>query len=119
VRVDPRTLRYRLHVEPAWGTRLYAYRGQKPVAVLWWAGSGTVRRVLVSARFRRNGIATELWRRAHKLANLGVVSRPRHSVIRSFEGDAWARAVGGHVPRTKPVDLTLHGGIRGPREWHS
>lgn len=42
---------------------------------------------------RREGIATALW---EHVTALGY--EPHHSVLRTHEGDLWARAVGGSLP---------------------
>jgi GNAT superfamily N-acetyltransferase len=56
-------------------------------------GSHKVNHIQVAPEFRRQGVATELWRTAER-AGL----KPRHSDSRSDVGDAWAHAVGGDLP---------------------
>lgn len=60
--------------------------------------AGNIDDVHVHEDFRRQGIATELWNHANELADKGVIPRPLHSTQRTYEGDRWARAVGGKVP---------------------
>jgi hypothetical protein len=50
----------------------------------------------------RRGIATALWNEGHRLAaqNRSIV-KPAHSADRTESGDAWARSVGGPLPRRK------------------
>lgn len=47
---------------------------------------------------RRQGIATAIWQMGQRAS-----PRPVHSADRTRAGDAWARAVGGRLPRRKVV----------------
>ena len=58
----------------------------------------TVRNIEVDPAARRQGVATMLWKKAQE-ANLN----PAHSKQRSAEGDAWARKVGGELPKRGQV----------------
>lgn len=52
--------------------------------------------------FQRQGIATTLWHHANMVAeNEPRVPRPKHSADRTDAGDAWARSVGGRLPRRR------------------
>lgn len=54
----------------------------------------------VPPEFRRQGIATALWNEGHRLASENQrVPAPKHSSDRTPAGDAWARSVGGPLPR--------------------
>ncbi|MFD4474634.1 GNAT family N-acetyltransferase [Streptomyces sp. NPDC058471] len=52
-----------------------------------------IRQVTVSPAFRRQGVATELFRQAQKV-NPGI----QHSRIRTAAGDLWAKSTGDEVP---------------------
>ena len=43
---------------------------------------------------QRQGIATGMWEHAHSVASRPLV----HSALRTDDGDAWARSVGGRMP---------------------
>ena len=77
--------------------------GQRSWAVVTESGStistlllfpnGEVEWIGTVPRYRRQGHARRLWEHA-KASGFN----PRHSSVRSPEGTAWAKAVGGHVP---------------------
>jgi hypothetical protein len=50
--------------------------------------------VNTTENFKRKGIATLLFRKA-----LSVGLTPRHSSDRTEDGDAWAKSVGGYLPK--------------------
>jgi hypothetical protein len=66
--------------------------------------SGYVSGVSVPEQLRRRGIATALWRYAEATEGIPM---PLHSQTRTEDGDAWARAIGGPLPK-----LMLMGGHR-------
>lgn len=61
---------------------------------LVWHPEGEIQDVHVNEPHRRKGVATGMFDYAKKLK----VKAPEHSELRSEEGDAWARAVGGNIP---------------------
>jgi hypothetical protein len=62
-----------------------------------------VRGIDVPHQFQRQGIATALWQEGHRLASENqAIPEPRHSPDRTAAGDAWAKSVGGRLPRRKP-----------------
>lgn len=68
----------------------------------WHPKSGRVMEVNVDASYRRQGIASRMWDEAHRAAARSTrVVRPMHSDDRTDAGDAWARSVGGTLPRRK------------------
>jgi hypothetical protein len=71
----------------------------RATALSWHKGTGEVFSINVASDRRRQGLATAMWHRAHAISakNPDVIP-PQHSRIRSPEGDAWARAVGGELP---------------------
>jgi len=87
-----------------WPHRVVAKQGNTPVAQLSWKPrTGEISDVFVEKPLRRQGLATEMFKRAHHFSSQfeGVVS-PRHSEHRTEEGDAWAKAVGGDLPERTP-----------------
>ena len=77
---------------------LYAYLDGGMVSSLSWdALSGTIRGVHTEPDLRRQGIATELYRKAQDHTG----GKLKHSAWRTASGDRWARAVGGALP---PLD---------------
>jgi len=62
--------------------------------------AGNVDWVEVDPSHQRQGLATKMWEHANEI---GVRPSPKHSPDRTDKGDAWARAVGGRLPRRKDV----------------
>lgn len=59
-----------------------------------------VRNVMVNESHQRQGVATAMWNEGHRLASENArIPQPKHSPDRTNEGDAWARSVGGRLPR--------------------
>lgn len=76
-----------------------AHHNGKKVGDLWWnKDNGEVENVQVDPSHRRKGVATGMWNHANANAREHEVSRPKHAVMRSDAGDAWAKAVGGEIP---------------------
>ena len=66
----------------------------------WHPRTGTIRDVLVSGEHQGQGIATQMYRMAQRAAaTVKRVPQPKHSQDRTDAGDAWAKAVGGRLPR--------------------
>jgi len=71
------------------------------VAHMAWTSKG-IQNIEVPPEHQRQGIGTALWNEGHRLAaEHARVPRPKHSADRTTAGDAWARSVGGRVPRRK------------------
>ncbi len=59
-----------------------------------------VRNVMVNPEHQRQGVATGMWNEGHRLAETNAkIPKPKHSPDRTNEGDAWAKSVGGRLPR--------------------
>lgn len=68
----------------------------------WHPVTGELHDLFVEANVRRRGIATEMWKFAHKVAkNAGGTVAPRHSTNRTNDGNSWAKSVSRNVPRRK------------------
>ena len=56
----------------------------------------------VPDEYQRQGVATALWHEGHRLAKqTQSIPQPKHSPDRTEKGDAWARSVGGRLPRRR------------------
>lgn len=90
----PATGRYDSHTISA------SVGGNQVGSLSWHPKSGRVMGVEVNREYRRQGIASRMWDEAHRAASRSTrVIRPTHSADRTDSGDAWARAVGGTLPR--------------------
>jgi hypothetical protein len=70
-----------------------------PVAQMTWhPKTHAVTGITVDEDERRKGLATAMWKMGQE-----VRPKPVHSADRTTAGDAWARSVGGRLPRRKPV----------------
>ena len=66
----------------------------------WHPRTGTIRDVLVMGEHQGKGIATQMYRLAQQVAETTKgVPTPKHSRDRTVAGEAWARSVGGKLPR--------------------
>jgi GNAT superfamily N-acetyltransferase len=71
----------------------------RKTSLIWHKGEGTIFSVQVAPHLQRQGVATAMWHHARALAaERPDIVPPKHSQIRSGQGDAWARAVGGELP---------------------
>ena len=66
--------------------------------ISWNGRSGRVDQVYVPHEYQGLGVATSLWERAQKLADMGQAPAPKHSNDRTLAGDEWASKVGGKKP---------------------
>ena len=64
----------------------------------WNKRSGQIDNINVIGRMQGLGVATSLWERAHKLADMGQAPAPKHSNDRTLAGDEWASKMGGKKP---------------------
>lgn len=86
------------------GTPLHqvtAHHEDLQVGAMSWNARG-VHGIETQPGFKRHGIATGMWREGQRLAQENArIPAPRHSPDRTIQGDAWAKAVGGRVPRRR------------------
>lgn len=77
--------------------------GYRPLSSMsWHHKTGEIRGVYTDPQFQRQGLATRLWSEGQRLAEeTRGVTAPKHSADRTNAGDAWARSVGGRLPRKK------------------
>lgn len=72
-----------------------AFDGDTVVGELNWYGTtGTIHHIQVEGDYLRQGIATAMWEWGQTMR-----PAPKHSGDRTTQGDAWARSVGGPIPR--------------------
>lgn len=73
------------------------------IASMRWSSRGVIN-IEVDPEHQRQGVATAVWNEAHRLAEENArIPKPKHSPDRTNAGDAWARAVGGRLPRLKKI----------------
>ena len=77
---------------------------------------GTVQNITVSEPHQRKGVATAMWNHASLMGSKGEAPEPKHSVQRTSQGDAWAKAVGGHTPEVVRDMSEIQRGIDEKRE---
>ena len=76
-----------------------AYTGMHPLGKMIWSRKAILN-IQTEPGQERRGVATALWHEGHRLAGeKGRVPKPKHSTERTDRGDAWARSVGGKLPR--------------------
>lgn len=83
--------------------QISAYSGGKVVGALNWYGTtGMVHSIDVDAAHRRKGLASAMWEMSQE-----VRPKAKHSADRTHDGDAWARSVGGTLPRRNTAALHM------------
>ena len=76
-----------------------AWAGDKRIGQVFW-NHREISGLEVDAEYRRQGVATAMWNRAHQEAEVNPrIPKPKHSKDRTTAGDSWAKAVGGRLPR--------------------
>ena len=106
-------------------TLIAAPKGQEAsesnkVGWLDWDGrSGRIEHIEVKSNHQRQGIATALYREAIRLAKEKDLSIPRHSAVRTTDGDRWANSIGDHVPEIECSWCSEegHSGSECPDAW--
>jgi hypothetical protein len=79
--------------------RVRAMRGDEKVGHLSWDRKQVVN---IEVNEPRQGIGTALWHEGQRLASENRrIPAPKHSAYRTNSGDAWAKSVGGPLPRRK------------------
>ena len=75
--------------------------GHRPIgSISWHHKTGEIRGVYVQKEHQRKGIATALFNQAESVAGATRgVTTPKHSADRTDAGDAWARSLGGRLPK--------------------
>ena len=68
-------------------------------AMRWDRNSGHMYDISVDKPYRRQGIATAMWNHAQQLAASNQdISTPKHSPVRTADGQAWSESVGAEPP---------------------
>jgi GNAT superfamily N-acetyltransferase len=74
-----------------------AFQGDTKVGEMHWYGTtGTLHHIDVEPEHSRRGIATAMWQMGQEAR-----PRPKHSADRTTQGEAWAKKVGGRLPKRK------------------
>lgn len=75
--------------------------GIRPLSSMsWHHQTGEIKGVYTREDVKRQGLATALHLEAQDIAGeTRGVPKPKHSSFRTTAGDAWARSVGGRLPR--------------------
>lgn len=86
--------------KPIHRVRALSQHGGELGSMLWNAQG--IRNVGVAEDQQRRGVATAMWHEGHRLAAENAkIPQPKHSKDRTKAGDAWARSVGGRLPRRR------------------
>ena len=67
----------------------------------WHKDTGEITGVNVHSKYQRQGVASTMFHEAKNIAREQGLVEPVHSNDRTEQGDAWAKAVGGHLPRNR------------------
>jgi hypothetical protein len=79
--------------------RIQAFSGKASLGRMLW-NSRSILNIDVEPQQARRGVATAMWQEGHRLAEQHArIPKPKHSSDRTAMGDAWARSVGGRLPR--------------------
>ena len=90
-------LRHEIHQG---GVDISAHLGDDWVGSLQLDKTGRVEDIQVDDAHQGKGIGTAMWRHAEKLHQAGQITNPpKHSNYRTYEGEFFARSVGGHLPK--------------------
>ena len=79
--------------------RIRAMHDSGEAGTMLWSAKG-IRNIGTTPGLERRGVATAMWHEGHRLAAENKrIPKPKHSPDRTKAGDAWARSVGGRLPR--------------------
>jgi hypothetical protein len=94
------------YVAPSMGSRLHEVQinlggGPTDVAHMAW-NARHIHNIEVPTEHQRKGVGTALWNEGHRLAEENArIPKPKHSADRTDDGTAWAKSVGGRLPRRR------------------
>lgn len=81
--------------------RAFSASGSAHLGDMLWNAKG-LRNIGTNPGFERRGVATAMWHEGQRMASENrTIPAPKHSADRTKAGDAWARSVGGRLPRRK------------------
>jgi GNAT superfamily N-acetyltransferase len=82
------------------GTDIEAHLNGNPIGWLQLDETGRVEDIQVDEKHQGKGVGKAMWRHAEKLHQTGQTPNPpKHSDYRTYDGEFFARSVGGHLPR--------------------
>lgn len=90
-----------VHSTPETGgsRKMHKLSETKSGAAMVWNNRG-IQNIQVPPDHQRRGIGTAMWNEGQRIAEENQkVPAPKHSRDRTDAGDAWARSVGGRLPR--------------------
>lgn len=71
----------------------------------WSKDDGEVEKIYVGEPYRRMGVGTYIWETSTEWAEEHGLEPPAHSSKRSYEGDVFAKYIGGDIPElTDDID---------------
>jgi hypothetical protein len=77
------------------------------MGTMLWSRHG-IRNIGTTPGMERRGVATQMWEEGHRMAEQHArIPKPKHSADRTAMGDAWARSVGGRLPKQVKYKGTL------------
>jgi len=99
------TLKYK-HESSDDNNKLVFFNKKGAVGYIEWSkDDGEVEKIYVGEPYRRMGVGTHIWDTAIEWSKENNAELPEHSSRRSFEGDSFAKSVGGYIPRlTDDID---------------
>lgn len=76
--------------------RVSAVSKEQTIGALEWnKEDGNVKAIMVNPDYRRKGVATSLWDKAHEISNNKKIAKPVHATNATEEGAAWIRGYKG------------------------
>lgn len=84
----------------------------KPVSagyLTWDSNDGTVNMIHTEPEHRRRGLGNAMWLRAHEVANERGIVPPKHSPVRTHDGQDWSRGVDQQTRVPTPGQQALFG----------
>ena len=97
-RPDWDTLRYRFSEENHSFRLDFSDKSGTVGFIVWDPEDGEVERLYVGDQMRRKGLGTYMWETATEFAEEKNVNPPEHSSRRTYEGDQFAKSIGGYIP---------------------
>ena len=73
------------------------------LAYIEWEPGGELYYIKVPAEYRRQGVATRLWKSAQEHARESGLPSLTHSQYRTNDGDSWAKSLGEELPTRIPA----------------
>jgi GNAT superfamily N-acetyltransferase len=85
----------------------------------WDDKTGELQHIFTNWDERRQGIATQMWNRAQRLASERGITAPVHSKMRTNDGNAWAKSLGVELPKRTRASYGPNASPGVPMDWSS